>query len=233
LSVLTVACLLGTQSRAGLIALITEFVAMAWLIRTSLAKIVAGLVTLSLISTVVLAVTLKSPVTPNAGPQVESSIPVKTGVATIVHRLDIWRFTLDEIAKHWLVGIGYGGETYSLSYGKEDETVEPGHLGVKDKGTHNILLYLALHVGLAGMALFTWFYVSAIRTTIQEFRKTVDWMSRMVLAGTTGSLIGLFFRLQFYQMLVGSLAILFWALLAMGILHYPSLKERTREPVSA
>jgi O-antigen ligase len=104
---------------------------------------------------------------------------------------------------------------------------------VKDKGTHNILLYLALHVGLAGMALFTWFYVSAIRTTIQEFRKTVDWMSRMVLAGTTGSLIGLFFRLQFDQMLVGSLAILFWALLAMGILHYPSLKERTREPVSA
>jgi len=231
LSVLSVACLLSTQSRAGLIALMTELVAMAWLVRTAFAKWVAGLVALSLVAAVIIAIAVKSPSISGEYPQAQSSIPVKTGVATIVHRLDIWRFTLSEIAKHWTVGIGYGGQTYSLLYAQESETVEPGHLSVKDKGTHNILLYLALHVGLAGMAVFLWFYFSVIRTTIQEHWKAVDWKSKMVLAGSTGSMIGLFVRLQFDQMLVGSLAIMFWVLLAMAVAHYPSLQSRTTATV--
>lgn len=232
LSVLSVVCLLSTQSRAGLIAFMTELVATAWLVRTASAKWVAGLVTLSLVAVVIIAVTIKSPSVSGDDPQAQSSIPVKTGVATIVHRLDIWRFTLSETAKHWIVGIGYGGQTYSLLYGQESETVEPGHLSVKDKGTHNIVLYLALHVGIAGMALFLWFYYRATRTTLHEYREARDWMSKMVLAGSTGSMIGLFVRLQFDQMLVGSLAILFWVLLAMAIVHFSSFNSRITGGVS-
>jgi len=233
LSILSVACLLSTQSRAGLVAFMTELVAMAWLVRTTFAKWVAGLVALSLVAVVIIAVTIKSPSVSGENPQAQSSIPVRTGVATIVHRLDIWRFTLSEIAEHWIVGIGYGGQTYSLLYGKESETVEPGHLSVKDKGTHNIFLYLALHVGIAGMVLFMWFLFRTIRTTLQEYREARDWMSKMVLAGAAGSLVGLFVRLQFDQMLVGSLAILFWVLLAMAVAHYPSLQSRTNETVES
>jgi hypothetical protein len=43
-----------------------------------------------------------------------------------------------------------------------------------------------------------------------------------VLAGSIVSVVGLILRLQFDQMLVGSLAVLFWVLLAMAVLSYPS-----------
>jgi hypothetical protein len=85
-------------------------------------------------------------------------------------------------------------------------------------------LYLALHVGLPGLILFGWLYYTFIITTIGEYRKATDWMQRGMLAGSAGSLVGLLCRLQFDQMLVGSLALLFWVLLAMAVLQYPSSK---------
>jgi len=231
LSVTATACLLSTQSRAGLIALVTEFVAMAWVMRTALAKWTAGAVTFGLVLVVLLAVWLKPPVPVGEQQVVQSSIPVKTGLATIVHRFDIWKFTLSEIGEHWLVGVGYGGQTYSMLYGDDAETVVPGHAAVKAQGAHNILLYLALHVGVAGMALFLGFYVSLVRTTTKAYRTATDRLSRLVLAGTVGSMIGLFVRLQFDQMLVGALAVLFWVLVGMSILALPSEDNHGGEAV--
>lgn len=233
LSVTAAACLLSTQSRAGLIALVTEFVAMAWVMRTALAKWTAGVVTLGLVLVVLLAVWLKPPVPVGEQQAVQSSIPVRTGLATIVHRFDIWKFTLSEIGEHWLVGVGYGGQTYSMLYGDDAETVVPGHAAVKAQGAHNILLYLALHVGVAGMALFLGFYVSMVRTTMNGYRTATDRFSRLVLAGTVGSMIGLFVRLQFDQMLVGALAVFFWMLVGMSILALPSRDDREDEAVSS
>jgi O-antigen ligase len=231
LSVTATACLLSTQSRAGLIALATELAVMAWVMRTALAKWTAGAVTLGLVLVVLLAVWLKSPGSAGTQPAVQSSIPVKTGVATIVHRLDIWKFTLSEIGEHWLVGVGYGGQTYSMLYGDDAETVAPGHAAVKAQGAHNILLYLALHVGVAGMALFLGFYVSLVRTTAKAYRAATDGWSRLVLAGTVGSMVGLFVRLQFDQMLVGALAVLFWVLVGMSILALPPWDSHGGESV--
>lgn len=231
LSVTAIACLLSTQSRAGLIALVTELAVMAWVMRTALAKWTAGAVTFGLLLVVLLAVWLKSPGSAGTQPAVQSSIPVKTGVATIVHRLDIWRFTLSEIGEHWLVGVGYGGQAYAMLYGDDAETVAPGHAAVKAQGAHNILLYLALHVGVAGMALFLGFYVSLVRTTTKAYRTARDGLSRLVLAGTVGSMIGLFVRLQFDQMLVGALAVLFWVLVGMSILALPPWDNHGGEAV--
>ncbi|SLM50294.1 membrane protein of unknown function [Nitrospira japonica] len=233
LSVLAAACLLSTQSRAGLIAFAAELVVMAWLVRTSLAKWTAGVVTLGLVLVVLLAVWLKSPVPVAEQPAVQTSIPVKTGLASIVHRFDIWKFTLSEIGEHWLVGVGYGGQTYAMLYGDDAETVAPGHAAVKAQGAHNILLYLALHVGIAGMALFLGFYVTLVRTTAQAYRAAADGLSRSVLAGTVGSMGGLFVRLQFDQMLVGALAVLFWVLVGMSVLWLPSPESQGNETVSS
>jgi hypothetical protein len=48
--------------------------------------------------------------------------------------------------------------------------------------------------------------------------------------GSVVSVVGLMLRLQFDQMFVGSLAVLFWVLLAMAVLSYPSY-NRTAEEV--
>ena len=147
----------------------------------------------------------------------------------MIHRFDIWWFTLSEIAKHWLVGIGYGSQSYFLLYGQDREVVMPGHYPIMPAGTHNIFLYLALHVGLPGMLLFGWFFVLVVRRTSEEYRLAHDWLSKAVLVGSIVSVVGLILRLQFDQMLVGSLAVLFWVLLAMAVLSYPSYNRAAEE----
>ena len=222
-------CLIATQSRAGLVALVGEVWVMVWFIRSASAKIVAALATICVIAAVV--VVFNASMTPAAGlgNDITSVLPIKKNVVSVIHRFDIWWFTLSEIAKHWLVGIGYGSQSYFLLYGQDQEVVMPGHAAITHAGTHNIFLYLALHVGLPGMLMFGWFIVRVILRTSEEYRQAHDWLSKAVLVGSVVSVVGLILRLQFDQMLVGSLAVLFWVLLAMAILSYPSYNRATEE----
>jgi hypothetical protein len=222
-------CLITTQSRAGLVALIGELWVMVWFIRSVSAKMVAALATVCVIAAVVIVFNATS--TPVAGQteDITTSLPLKRGFASVFHRFDIWWFTLSEIARHWLVGIGYGSESYFLLYGQVPEVVMPGHAAVMHSGTHNIFLYLALHVGLPGMLLFGWFVVRVVLKTSGEYRQAYDWLSKAVLVGSVVSVIGLILRLQFDQMLVGSLAVFFWVLLAMAVLSYPSYNRAAEE----
>ena len=215
-------CLLATQSRAGLVALVGELWVMVWFIRSVPAKIVSILATVCVAAAVIVVFNTSTTSTVGLANDVLNVLPIKKGVDSIVHRLDIWWFTLSEIAKHWLVGIGYGSQSYLQVYGQDDEVVMPGHYPVTPAGTHNIFLYLALHVGIPGMLLFGWFFIRVVRMTSEEYRKAHDWLSRAVLVGSVVSVVGLILRLQFDQMLVGSLAVLFWVLLAMAVLSYPS-----------
>ena len=215
-------CLLATQSRAGLVAFVAELWVMVWFIRSTSAKVVAGLATVCVIAAVVLVFNASTTTAMGPGNDITSVLPIKKDVASVIHRFDIWWFTLSEIAKHWFVGIGYGNHSYFLLYGQDQEVVMPGHAAVTHSGTHNIFLYLALHVGIPGMLLFGWFFARVVRRTSEEYRQAHDWLSKAVLVGSVVSIIGLILRLQFDQMFVGSLAVLFWVLLAMAVLSYPS-----------
>ena len=226
---LMTACLIATQSRAGLVALIGELWVMVWFIRSVSAKVVTALATVCVIAAVVIVFNANSVPVAGQTADMTASLPLKRGFASVIHRLDIWRFTLSEIARHWLVGIGYGSQSYLLLYGQGDEVVMPGHQAVTNQGTHNIFLYLGLHVGLPGMLLFAWFVVRVVRRTSKEYRQAHDWMSKAVLVGSIVSVVGLMLRLQFDQMLVGSLAVLFWVLLAMAVLSYPSYNRAAEE----
>jgi putative inorganic carbon (HCO3(-)) transporter len=215
-------CLLATQSRAGLVAFVAELWVIVWFIRSTTAKVVAGLATVCVIVAVVVVFNASTMPTAALGDGIANVLPIKKDVASVIHRFDIWWFTLSEIAKHWLVGIGYGSQSYFLLYGQDQEVVMPGHAAVTHSGTHNVFLYLALHVGLPGMLLFGWLVVRVVLRTSEEYRLAHDWFSKAVLVGSIVSVVGLMLRLQFDQMLVGSLAVLFWVLLAMAVLSYPS-----------
>ena len=221
--------LLATQSRAGLVALIGELWVIAWFIRSVSAKMVAALATVCAITAVVIVFNAISIPVAGEMTDITTSLPLKRGLDSVVHRFDIWWFTLSEITKHWLVGIGYGSQSYFLLYGQDQEVVMPGHAAVMHAGTHNIFLYLALHVGLPGMLLFGWFFVRVVLRTSEEYRQAHDWLSKAVLVGSIVSVVGLMLRLQFDQMLVGSLAVLFWVLLAMAVLSYPSYNRVAEE----
>lgn len=222
-------CLIATQSRAGLVAFVVELWVIAWFIRSASAKIVAALATVCVIAAVMVVFNASTIPVTGLSADITNSIPVKKGFSSVFHRFDIWGFTLSEIAKHWLVGIGYGSRSYLLLYGQDQEVVMPGHHAVTHSGTHNIFLYLALHVGLPGMLLFGWFFVRVVLRTSEEYRQAHDWLSKAALVGSVVSVVGVILRLQFDQMLVGSLAVLFWVLLAMAVLSYPSYNRASEE----
>ena len=118
-------CLLATQSRAGLVAFVAELWVMVWFIRSTSAKVVAALATVCVIAAVVIVFNANSAPVAGQSADITSSIPLKKGFSSVFHRFDIWGFTLSEIAKHWLVGIGYGNHSYLLLYGQDDEVVMP------------------------------------------------------------------------------------------------------------
>lgn len=226
-SAMVACCLLITQSRAGLVAFFVELWVVVWLIRSLRAKIVAGIVTACMIAVVLFAFKMDMSAGSEPLKDARASVPVRTSLSSVLHRFDIWGFTLSEIAKHGLVGIGYGGHSYFLVYGQEQEA--PGQAPIKRAGTHNIFLYLALHAGVPAMLLFAWLYYSLIVTTAREYWVASEWMQRSVLAGMVGSLVGMLSRLQFDQMFVGSLAVFFWVLVAMAVLSYPSYNQAAEE----
>lgn len=219
-------CLVWTQSRAGLLSLIAEFWATTWIVRTRAAVLLAGVVSLGLVVGFLVTLGVRTGAVPleNSGNHIRA--PFQTTVHSIIHRFDIWTFTLGEIRKHWLTGIGYGKDNFLNVYGPEEETaVASGHAPVKKAGTHNIFLYLALHIGIPGLLIFGWLYASIMVKTIGESRMADHWLEKIILCGIGGGMVGLAVRLQFDQMFVGTLAIFFWVLVALAVLSYPSRRD--------
>ena len=222
-------CLLSTQSRAGMVALVGELWVIAYFIRSGFPKIVAAFVTVCLVVIAIFVFNNGTMLIAGVNVDLANLLPVKKGFGSVFHRFEIWGFVLSEIVKHWLVGIGYGTHSYLFLYAQDGEVIRPGHSGLTHAGTHNIVLYLALHLGIPGLLLFGWLFTRVILRTAAEYLAAHDWLSRAVLLGTVGSVVGLILRLQFDQMFVGSLAVFFWVLLALAVLTYPSYNRSAGE----
>ena len=223
---LMIVCLLGTQSRAGMVALVGEIWVLAWFLRSVSSRIVGIIVTASVIA---MAALVFDESAAGVSADIANVFPVKKGISSMLHRFAIWDFSLSEIAKHWLVGIGYGNLSYPLLYAQNEEVVTGGHYSVMRAGTHNIGLYLALHVGLPGLLLFGWFIARVLRKTAEAYHHAQKWVSKGILLGTLSSITGLILRLQFDQMFVGSLAVLCWVLLALAVLSSSGCAEPAQD----
>lgn len=207
-------CLVFTFSRAGILALACEVWMLAWFLRRRSVWLVTAVFTLAL---VILTVLLLRQGTMTTIPG--TTIPgTKANEASLIHRADIWKFTIGRLLEHPIVGVGYGKDNFKLVYGDLEEKSEPGRLPVHTGGTHNTFLDLALGVGIPGVALFIWLMQRIGRRTLEEFRRvTDDPMNRSILLGVGVSLVGLMIRLFFDHMFVGTLAILFWVLVALAV----------------
>jgi hypothetical protein len=76
---------------------------------------------------------------------------------------------------------------------------------------------MALHVGLPGLGLFLWLMIRLWRTLLAGFRLATNAQDRAFLLGAGIGFIGLGVRLQFDQMMVGTLAVQFWVLIALAM----------------
>jgi O-antigen ligase len=216
-TILATACLFLAESRAGLLAFIAELWACAWLLKKRAMLIAAGAFTAAAVTGIVSLVLVMT--TPDGANKLSASpVPLKTSTLSFTHRIDIGLFTLGKIAEYPILGIGYGKETYKKLFGDVPEKdLPPGHFPVRIYGTHNILLEMALHVGLPGLGLFLWLTIKLWRTLLKEFRLATNVQDRAFLLGAGIGFVGLGVRLQFDQMMVGTLAVQFWILIALAM----------------
>ena len=142
--------------------------------------------------------------------------------------LKILTFTTGKIFDQPILGIGHGKDNFLLVFGQSpNEEVQPGHLPVLQAGTHNTFLDIALGTGIPGLLLFVWLLHRIAFSAITAFQKTDVTLDTAVSLGVGVSVIGMAVRLCFDHMLIGTLAVLFWILVAMAMLA-PSTADRTQ-----
>jgi putative inorganic carbon (hco3(-)) transporter len=135
---------------------------------------------------------------------------------TLKARVAVWGLMLQEIADHPLLGIGYGTETFMARLGGHPETLKAG-------GSHNFFLMVAMGSGLPALAFLIWVLVAGTKECLRLSQRLRDdpFTSALLLAVAL-MIIGFAVRNGFDAMFAGSLACLFWLLLAAAVAQDPA-----------
>jgi putative inorganic carbon (HCO3(-)) transporter len=139
---------------------------------------------------------------------------------TFSARVKTWRLGLQQVLEHPIVGIGFGNDTFSKVYIAEIEA-DKSKGGVEKvlPALHNTFAMVLMGSGVPGLILFVWIIVSMIRELLADFRIThLSQSGRMVFrAAVVLAVIGFMVRNLFDYMFAGSLASLFWIVVAVGL----------------
>jgi O-antigen ligase len=123
-------------------------------------------------------------------------------------RLAVWKLEVREVLTHPLVGIGYGGNTFMMRFAEYPEAKNAN-------GPHSAFLMVAMGSGLPALALLLWTLFRAVRLLIQSAKKVSDRLGYAIMLAGALMIVGFATRNIFDYMFAGSLAYLFWMLLAM------------------
>lgn len=139
---------------------------------------------------------------------------------TFSARVKTWNVGMQQVLAHPIVGVGFGNDTFSRVYAAEIEAD-------KDKGPvekvlpalHNTFAMVLMGSGVPALILFVWMIVRVIQELLAGIR-----ISHLPLSGPMVfrisialAVIGFVVRNCFDYMFAGSLATLFWILMATGL----------------
>jgi putative inorganic carbon (HCO3(-)) transporter len=137
---------------------------------------------------------------------------------TLGTRVKTWGTGFQQVVQHPLVGVGYGNSTFSKVYKDEIEAD-------KDKDERERLL-AALHStfamvlmgsGVPAVMFFVWIFVRIVSTLMRQWRRFAADETQGVLVAIAVVTIGFATRNLFDYMFAGSLAHLYWILVAAGL----------------
>lgn len=208
-AVLSIVCQLFTFSRAGMFALFVEAIALAGLVRSRLIVIAVG---------IVLAISLSAAgVLLYIGDQSKLPfIPVKSKMTTynLESRFKAWELGIEKVSEHPFLGSGYGKNMFQqIAQPQLDQNAE---VPMAD-GTHNTLLDVTVGAGIPAGIAFLWLMWTIGRTGLSQFLDIQDSTERIWSGALFLMVIGLFIRLFFDHMWVGSLAVMFWVMVGMTV----------------
>lgn len=122
-------------------------------------------------------------------------------------RLGVWKLQLQEVTHHPLVGIGYGSKTFMMRFSGYLETE-------KAEGSHSTFLMIAMGSGIPAVALLFCVMFRTVRVLVQRAKHVVDEQRKMFILAVAIMVVGFATRNIFDYMFAGSLAYLYWLLVA-------------------
>jgi heptosyltransferase-3/putative inorganic carbon (HCO3(-)) transporter len=137
---------------------------------------------------------------------------------TLSAREKTWGLGLHQVVQHPLVGVGYGNGTFLKVYAAEVEAE-------KDKGAvekvlpalHNTFAIVLMGSGVPAIILFIWIFVRIVSTLTRQWRRSTAAETQGLLVAVAVVTVGFATRNLFDYMFAGSLASLFWILVATGL----------------
>lgn len=139
---------------------------------------------------------------------------------TLSARVKTWQLGVQQVIQYPIVGVGYGNETFLKIYTAEVEA-EKGK-GAEEKvlpGLHNTFAMVLMGSGVPALIFFVWALVRIVRELALSHGQPVLQRAGMLLLPPAISLavVGFAVRNAFDYMFAGSLATLFWILVAVGL----------------
>jgi heptosyltransferase-3/putative inorganic carbon (HCO3(-)) transporter len=137
---------------------------------------------------------------------------------TLSARVKTWALGLQQVIQHPFVGVGYGNNTFLKVYKAEIEADQDKRL--EDRllpALHNTFAMVLMGSGVPAIILFSWIFVRIVSTLMEQWRRSkaaeMQWLFVAVGVVTVGFAV----RNLFDYMFAGSLAYLFWILVAAGL----------------
>lgn len=125
-------------------------------------------------------------------------------------RSGAWKLQAQEVMQHPIVGIGYGSGTFLKRFAGYPETQ-------KADGPHSVFLMIAMGSGIPAVGVFIWVMFRAVKVLVQGAKEVVGREARAFLFAIALMIVGFAMRNCFDYMFAGSLAFLFWLLIATAL----------------
>lgn len=149
----------------------------------------------------------------------------QTGESGLIERLEerlgFLSIGAQEILAHPFVGIGYGNDILIRNFEHNPDIAEMGHL-------HNTFVMVTVGSGILGGIFLIWTLVKGTWVMFCRYRLVENKHDSALLIGTAIMIVGFTFRNNLDYMFSGSMAYLFWILVASGL----SLGENIPLPAS-
>ena len=129
-----------------------------------------------------------------------------------------WGLGLHQVVQHPLVGVGYGNDTFLKVHAAEvEEEKDKDAVEKVLPGLHNTFATVLMGSGVPAIMLFIWIFVRIVSTLTRQWRRSTAAEMQWLLVVVAVVTVGFATRNLFDYMFAGSLAHLFWILVATGL----------------
>ena len=137
---------------------------------------------------------------------------------TFSARVKTWQLGLQQVVQHPLVGVGYGNDTFLKLHAAEVEAEKDK--GLEEKvlpGLHNTFAMVLMGSGVPAIIFFIWIFARIVSTLTKQWRRVKAAEMQWLFVAVAVVTVGFATRNLFDYMFAGSLAYLFWILVAAGL----------------